>query len=132
MGKNLQLDHSKTVVVCPTNGLPAEVKLDNNLRIESCSRRSEPEDCAETCALQVKFFPYSAQDFAAMHCGERCIGCGAILTKEDWYNNRLGAFQRTEGLQAPEKVALAVSSASEIKKSPLCSACYSASHIVSD
>jgi hypothetical protein len=36
-----RLRQQTSVVMCPPAGLPAEVKLDANLHIESCSRRKE-------------------------------------------------------------------------------------------
>ena len=108
--------------------LPAEVNLDTNLHIESCSRSLEIEDCTQDCAPQVQFSPDSLEHFAAMHGGEQCACCGTVLTAEDWYNNRLGAVRSTGGAPTPDKVPQTVCIASEDKKPPLCSACYSVSH----
>ena len=126
--KKLQPRQKTTVVVCPKNELPAEVNLDADLGIESCSRQPKNEDCTQECAPQIQFSPESLQDFAAMHVGEQCACCGAALTGEDWYKNRLGALRSTGGAPTPDKVPQTVWIAAEDKKSPLRSACYSASH----
>ena len=124
MSKQSQSHRKTTVVVCPANELPAEVSLDEGLRMEACSRWPHAGECTQACIPQVQFSPESLEDFAATHGGEQCAGCGTVLTREDWYNSRLGAVQRTGG--APDKVAKTIIAA-QAKKSPLCSACYSIS-----
>ena len=124
MSKKSQSHRKTTVVVCPANELPAEVSLDENLQMESCSRWPQNEECAQACIPQVQFSPESLEDFAATHLGEQCIGCGTVLTSQDWYNNRLGAVHRAGG--TPDKVVKTIIAAQD-KKSPLCSACYSTS-----
>ena len=126
--KKLQPGQKTTVVVCPRNELPAEVNLDANLGMELCSRRPKNEDCTQDCSPQIQFSPESLQDFAAMHVDEQCACCGAALTGEDWYKNRLDALRSTGEAPTADKVPRTVWIASEDKKSPLCSACYSASH----
>jgi hypothetical protein len=124
VSKQSQSHRKKTVVVCPANELPAEVSLDESLRMESCSRWPHVGECTQACIPQVQFSPESLEDFAAAHMGEQCVGCGTVLTREDWYNSRLGAVQPTGGSPAtgPQTII-----AAQAKKSPLCSACYSAS-----
>src|SRR5664279_5030360 len=63
----LRLVRKTCVVVCPTAKLPAEVKLDTSLGLESCSRWSEDLDCAQTCAPQIQFSSESLEDFVAIY-----------------------------------------------------------------
>ena len=125
MRKKLQLRQKTTVVVCPTAKLPAEVKLDTNLRMESCSRRADFADCTETCMPQIQFSPDGLEDFAARYGGKPCLCCGAALKEEDWYKNRLDALRSDGEMPTPNKFPLTVFIAPEGNKSPLCSACYS-------
>ena len=89
----LRLVRKTCVVVCPTAKLPAEVKLEASLRLESCSRWSESGDCAQTCAPQIRFSSESLEEFVAIYGGRRCACCGAVLTATDWYDNRLGPLR---------------------------------------
>jgi len=123
-----RLRQKTSVVVCPTAKLPAEVKLDANLHMKSCSRWPETGDCAQTCTPQIQFSPESLQDFVATYGGDKCACCGAVLTGEDWYNNRLGALQSAGETLNRSKFPLTASITLEDKKSPVCSVCYSARH----
>ena len=62
----LRLSRKTCVVVCPTAKLPAEVKLDTSLGLESCSRQSEYGDCAQTCAPEIESSSESLEDFVAI------------------------------------------------------------------
>ena len=126
--RKLELRQKASVVVCPTAKLPAEIKLHENLRMESCSRWPEFEDCAQTCTSQIQFSPESLEDFVAIYGGRKCAGCDAVVTAADWYNNRLGALRSTGETQSANKVPVTASIAPEDKRSPLCSVCYSARH----
>jgi len=122
--RKLRLHKKTSVVMCPTVKLPAEVTLGKNL--ESCSRWPELGDCAQTCTPQIQFSPESLERFVTMYQGEHCVCCGALLTAEDWYNNRLGALRSPDETPNPSKVSSPAPIASEDKKPPLCSSCYSA------
>jgi len=120
----LRLRQKTSVVVCPTAKLPAEVKLDTNLRLESCSRWPEYGDCAQTCTSQIQFSPESLEGFVAIYEGRRCARCGAVLTAMDWYDNRLGALRSAGETPNPSKVPLTASVTPENKNSPVCSVCF--------
>ncbi len=82
--------HEKTtVVVCPPLQMPAEIGLDRDNRMESCSRLPESGECSESCMAQVQFSAEKATDFAARYEGKKCTSCGVALTQSDWYRNRL-------------------------------------------
>jgi hypothetical protein len=124
----LRLSQKRCVVMCPTAKLPAEVKLDTNLGLESCSRWSEYGDCAQTCAPQIEFSSESLEDFVAIYGGRRCACCGAVLTAQDWYNNRLAALRSAIEEPNPSRVLLTTSITLENQKLPACSVCFSAIH----
>ena len=116
------------VVVCPEEKMPAEVKLDTSLGLESCSRWSEYGDCAQTCVPQLEFSSENLEDFVAIYGGRRCACCGAVLTAQDWYNNRLDALRITFEQSIQIKVLLPTSNIFDDKKLPVCSDCFSAVH----
>ncbi len=121
-----RLRQKTSVVVCPTAKLPAEVNVDANLHMKSCSRWSESGDCAQTCTSQIQFSPESLEDFVAIYGGDKCACCGAVLTAEDWYNNRLGALQSVGETPGPSKVPLTASTTWEDRRFPVCCVCHSA------
>ena len=114
------------VVVCPTAKLPAEVKLDTSLGLESCSRWPEYGDCAQTCASQIQFSAESLEDFIALNGGRRCAHCAAVLTATDWYDNRLSALRSASKTPDPSRVRLAARIKPEGMRFPVCAECYSA------
>jgi hypothetical protein len=124
----LRLSQKACVVVCPTAKLPAEVKLDTSLGLESCSRWLEYGDCAQTCEPQIEFSSESLEDFVAINGGRRCACCGAVLTAQDLYNNRLDALRSTFEEATQSKVLLTSSITLEDQKLPVCSVCFSAVH----
>ena len=128
MDLELWLVRKTCVVVCPTAKLPAEVKLDASLRLESCSRWSESGDCAQTCAPQIRFSSESLEEFVAIYGGRRCACCGAVLTATDWYDNRLGPL-RCAGEEPNSSMGLLTTSITiDDQKLPVCSVCFSAIH----
>ena len=122
----LRLVRKTCVVVCPTAKLPAEVKLDTSLGLESCSRWSEYEDGAQTCAPQIEFSSESLEDFVAIYGGRRCARCAAVLTATDWYNNRLGALRSAGETPDHSRVPLAAPITPKDMRFPVCAVCYSA------
>jgi hypothetical protein len=126
VGLELRLSQKTCVVVCPTAKLPAEVKLDTSLGLESCSRWSEYGDCAQTCAPQIEFSSESLNDFVAIYGGRRCARCAALLTAQDWYDNRLGALRSAGETLDPSRVPLAAPIKPEDTRFPVCAVCYSA------
>lgn len=115
-----------TVVICPAMKLPAEVGLDPDLHMESCSRWPELQSCSESCMAQVQFSAEDLNDFAARCEGKKCASCGAALTRDDWYKSRLAALETTTG--APKIPAVVRPSFFSIPETsdPICSACYGA------
>jgi hypothetical protein len=78
-----------SVVICPTAQLPAEVGLDSDARMESCSRWPHLEGCSQTCTPQFQFSAEDLSEFAAKYEGKHCASCGKVLTRDDWYRSRL-------------------------------------------
>jgi hypothetical protein len=118
--------HKTTVVICPTVKLPAEVGLDPELRMESCSRWPELQGCSQSCMPQVQFSAEDLNDFAARYEGKKCSSCGTALTQDDWYKSRLAVLETNSGVSKIPGVdhpsILSVSGTGD----PICSACYTA------
>ena len=119
--------HGKTtVVICPAMKLPAEVGLDPDLHMESCSRWPELQSCSQSCMPQVQFSAEDLNHFAARYEGQKCASCGAALTRDDWYKNRLAVLETTTGVpKIPGVVHPSFFSIPETSN-PICSACYGA------
>jgi hypothetical protein len=115
-----------TVVICPTMELPAEVGLDPDLRMESCSRWPELQSCSQSCMPQVQFSAEDLNDFAARYDGKKCSSCGTALARDDWYKSRLAVLETYTGApEIPGVVRPSIFSTAETSD-PICSACYAA------
>ena len=116
-----------TVVVCPSAKLPAEVEIDADQRLRACSRWHEMQNtCVEACKPQVSFSSENLNDFASHFGGKPCTSCGAKLTSEDWYNNRLAVIDR-----AVDKKQSFGPEASAQLVALLCSGCFTSSTLPS-
>jgi len=121
--------HGKTtVVICPAMELPAEVRLDPDLRMESCSRWPELQSCSQSCMPQVQFSAEDLYDFAARYEGKQCASCGAALTRDDWYKSRLAVLGTNTGVPKIPEVVRPSSFSIPEKSDPICSACYGAKY----
>jgi hypothetical protein len=114
-----------TVVICPTAKLPAEVGLDPELRMESCSRWPELQSCSQSCLPQVQFSAEDLNDFAARYDGKKCSSCDTGLTRDDWYKSRLAVLETNTGVPKTPGVRPSFFSTPETGD-PICSACYAA------
>ncbi len=122
----LRRRHKTTVVICPTMKLPAEVGLDPELRMESCSRWPELQSCSQSCMPQVQFSAEDLHDFAAHYEGKKCSSCGTALTRDDWYKSRLAVLENNTGVpKIPGADRPSILSVPETCD-PICSACYAA------
>jgi len=72
-----------TVVICPAMKLPAEVGLNPDLHMESCSRWPELQSCSQACMPQVQFSAEDLNEFAARYEDKKCGSCDAALTRDD-------------------------------------------------
>jgi hypothetical protein len=113
--------HKTTVVICPTAKLPAEVGLDPVDHLESCSRWPELQGCSQDCVPQVKFSAEDLKDFTARYEDKKCTSCGAVLTREDWYNTRLRAL---DPKAATENVPGSRGPSDPESSGPVCANCY--------
>lgn len=113
----------KTVVICPTAQRPAQVEVDPAHGLQSCSRWPELQAaCTEACMPQVRFSAEELKDFTTRYRGKRCASCGAQLTRDDWYSNRLAALDL-------EMATKQVPGSSPLSPTPMCSTCYGARDI---
>ncbi len=115
-----------TVVICPTMTLPAEVGLDSDLHLESCSRWPEMQSCSQSCMPQVQFSAEDLDEFAARYEGKKCASCGAVLTRDDWYKSRLAVLETTTGVPKIPRVVRPSFFSIPGTSDPICSACYGA------
>lgn len=115
--------HKTTVVICPKAELPAQVGLDPDYGMKSCSRWPELQGCSQSCIQQVKFSSGGLEDFSVRYEGKKCAPCGAVLTRNDWYQSRLVALDPKTATTIPEPLPRSLPEAS----GPICSTCYRAS-----
>jgi hypothetical protein len=115
-----------TVVICPTMKLPADVGLDPELRMESCSRWPELQGCSQSCMPQVQFSAEDLSDFAAHYEGKKCSSCGTALTQDDWYKSRLSVLETDPGVSKIPGVDRPSMLSVPGTGDPICSACYAA------
>jgi len=106
--------------------LPAEVGLDPDLDMESCSRWPELQSCSQSCMPQVQFSAEDLNEFGARYEGKKCASCGAALTRDDWYQSRLAVLESTTGVPQIPVVARPSSFSIQETSDPICSACYGA------
>jgi hypothetical protein len=115
--------HKTTVVICPTAELPAQVGLDPAQGMESCSRWPKLQGCSQSCMPQVKFSGEELVEFTARYEGKKCTSCGAVLTRNDWYQTRLAALDpKTATVDIPGSLPRSFLEDS----APSCSACHRA------
>lgn len=112
-----------TVVICPSAQLPAQAGLDTLQRMDSCSRWPELEGCRQACMLQIRYSAEELHDFVARYEGKQCTSCGALMTGDDWYRNRLAALEAETA--RPNRLGYPSLSFRDAS-APICSTCYGA------
>ena len=122
----LRRQNKTTVVICPTTKMPAEVGLDSDLHMESCSHWPELEGCTQSCTPQVQFSAEDLQDFAARYEGKNCSSCGRPLTRDDWYKSRLAVLETDAGARKPVETVRPLLPIIPATSDPICSSCYGA------
>jgi hypothetical protein len=115
-----------TVVICPTLKLPAELGLDSDVCMESCSRWPELQICSQSCMPQIQFAAEDLNDFAARYEDKKCGSCGTALTRDDWYKSRLAVLETNTGVPKIPGVVRPSSFSIPETSDPTCSACYGA------
>ena len=115
-----------TVVICPAMKLPAEVGLNPDLHMESCSRWPELQSCSQACMPQVQFSAEDLNEFAARYEDKKCGSCDAALTRDDWYQSRLAVLGTTTGVPRIPGVARPWSFSIQETSDRICSSCYGA------
>ena len=109
-----------TIVICPTAELPAQIAVDAEQRMESCSRWPQLERCSQTCMPQVQFSADTLQEFLARYEGKSCTLCGATMNAYDWYESRLAAIEEKAAPRGGERVSLL----SPSESAPICANCF--------
>ena len=126
VGGILRCRNKTTVVICPPMKLPAEVGIGPGLRMESCSRWLDFQDCSRSCMPQVQFSAEGPNAFAARYRGETCAQCGSGLIEDDWYKSRLAVLETNTGVLEVSGVVRPSFFSIPENRRPICSACYSA------
>jgi len=122
--KRLRAVKKTTVVVCPTEQLPAEVGLRSDSRIESCSRWPRLEGCGQTCSPQLQFLAEDLSEFAAKYEGKNCASCGTVLTQDDWYRSRLAISTAHTGTAGMHQDSPSSSASTTNNGHPICFTCW--------
>ena len=115
----------KRVIICPETRTPVGVKVDLHhaastavfssrpeLRLTSCSRWPERQDCAQDCVLQVRMAPEETlvrTMLAEFYKGKKCAFCGRAFVEAHLFDRR-PALLNPEGVTvewtdvSPEKL----------------------------
>ena len=114
----------RRVITCPETRAPAAIEVDAkhaavtaaasypDLRLKSCSRWPEREDCGQECLLQVELSPKDCLVRSILtnwYDGKRCVSCGRQFGEIRWSDHK-PALLSPEGITldwneiAPEKV----------------------------
>jgi len=112
------------LVTCPETKAPAAVKVasawaavtaavgQRRLRLKTCSRWPDRQDCDQPCLWQVRAAPRDtlvATILRRWYEGKRCVACEKLLEKTDWLQHTSGALSPdSETVEwrdvAPEKI----------------------------
>jgi len=128
--------YRKRTVTCPETNAPCELEVDGKhavlsileghreLRVKSCDRWPEKQDCGQECTLQIEPSPaILAKVFSQWYDGKSCARCFNPLGREDWDHGHvavLAAGQLVELREVPlEKLPQAL-----VGCQPLCIACH--------
>lgn len=93
----------KRLITCPETRKPAAVEVDAGhaartaianypeLRLKTCSRWPEREDCGQECLLQVELSPEDClvrNILISWYTGKRCVSCGKQFGEIHWSDHK--------------------------------------------
>lgn len=93
----------KRVITCPETRKPAAVEVDARraaltaavshpeLRLKSCSRWPERQDCAQECLLQIELSPEGCllrNILTDWYAGRNCVSCGREFKEAHWLDHK--------------------------------------------
>lgn len=93
----------KRIITCPATGKPAAVEVDAShaaltaairnpgVRLKSCSRWPEREDCGQECLLQVELSPEDCllrHMLTSWYAGKHCVSCGKEFGEITWLDRK--------------------------------------------
>jgi hypothetical protein len=93
----------KRVITCPETRKPAAIEVDAghaaltaaishpDLRLKSCSRWPDREDCGQECLLQVELSPEDCllrNILTGWYADKHCVSCGKQLGEIHWLDNK--------------------------------------------
>ncbi len=133
------------VVTCPESNAPAGVEVDAghaavtgiykapDLRLQSCSRWPERQDCGQECLRQISAAPQEClvrNILAHWYAGQACLYCGTAFGELDW-EFRKPALLAPDGklLEWSQVPAEQVFEALQTHK-PVCFTCFSVNTLV--
>jgi hypothetical protein len=124
-------------VVCPENGAPVDVEVDNKFgfwtalrgqehsRLASCTRWPEKGDCGQECLAQVDPSPENVERLMlGWYKGRVCAICVREITPSDWRRGRLGWLDAQHKLIELRQVNLKQLQSALQEMRPLCWACH--------
>ncbi|HKA19151.1 MAG TPA: hypothetical protein VKN18_12755 [Blastocatellia bacterium] len=137
--RNYMKFRGKRVIVCPETRKPAGVEVDaehaavtlgttvGELRLKSCSRWPERQDCGQECLLQVALAPQDCllrSILAKWYADKKCVSCGIEFGEIQLFDHK-PAFRGPDGRPVAwdEVRAEAVPEALETYL-PICWDCY--------
>jgi len=124
-------------VMCPQNGEPVDVEVDNKFgfwtalrgqehsRLASCTRWPEKGDCGQECLAQVDPSPENVERLMiGWYKGKVCAICLRGITPSDWRRGRLGWLDAQHKLVELRQVNLRQLQSALQEMRPLCWICH--------
>lgn len=103
LARNYWRFRDKRVITCPETRAPAAVELDarhaaatatlgeSDLRLQSCSRWPERQDCGQQCLAQIEEAPEEClvrTILAHWYAGSTCVLCGRAIGAIQWTEHK--------------------------------------------
>ena len=124
-------------VLCPENGQPVDVEVDNTYgfwtalrgqehsRLSSCTRWPEKGDCGQECLAQVDPSPENVERLMlSWYKGRVCGVCARAITPSDWRRGRLAWLDAQYKLVELRQVNLKQLQVALQQMRPLCWTCH--------
>jgi hypothetical protein len=100
--QNYYRNRGRQAAICPENGEPVNVEVDNkyafwtawrgqeHTRLQSCTRWPEKGDCGQECLAQLDPSPENVERLMlGWYRGKTCAICTRAITPSDWRRGRL-------------------------------------------
>ena len=126
------------VIICPEIGTPASVEVDRNhalvtlldgikeVRLQSCSRWPERQECDQDCLMQIAPEKHVDEVLARWYDGQNCASCNMPLVSRDWKMGKAAGVDRQGALIELREMDWAKFPRLLEQYRPLCWKCHSA------